>query len=83
MAKYVQTIESMRAIAIRSDQLVRFLKDGQKMKPRDRMRILEEDYKKTYEERLELYACDQAKEEFKAARAKHPDYGITEWTPAF
>lgn len=83
MTKYVQIIQSMRAIAIRSDQLVRDIPNGQKMKPRERMAILEEDYQKTYEERLELYACEQAKEEFKAARAKHPDYGITEWTPAF
>lgn len=83
MTKYVQIIQSMRAIAIRSDQLVRDIPNGQKMKPRERMAILEEDYKKTYEERLELYACEQAKTEFEEARAKHPDYGITEWTPAF
>lgn len=83
MAKYVTTIESMRAIAIRSDQLVREIKDGHKMSMRERMRILEEDYQKTYEERLELYACEQAKAEFEEARRKHPDYGLTEWTPSF
>lgn len=82
MRKYVQVIDSMKAIAMRSDQLQRDLR-GQKMSMKDRWKLLEQDYQKPFEERLELYACEEAKKEFEEAKTEYPDYSYTEWSPAF
>lgn len=80
--KYTMIIESMKAIAINSNQLRRDLR-GVKMSMRERWKLLDEDYAKPYDERIELYACDEAKAEIKAMREKYPDYSLTEYSDAF
>ena len=81
MARYVDIIDSMQAIAMRSDQITRHIPNGGKMSLKERMKILEEDRNKPFEERIELYACEKAKREWAEAKAKHPTYTYTEWTP--
>ena len=77
--KYTMIIESMHAIAIKSDQVTRNLR-GLKMSMKERWKLLEEDFSKSYDERIELYACEEAKAEIKAMREKYPDYSLTEYS---
>lgn len=80
--KYVEIVDSMKAIAVRSDQLQKNYK-GSGLPPKEIYKRLDEDRKRPFEERLNLYGCEQAKKEFEEAKAKYPDYDFTEYCNAF
>ena len=80
--KYVEIIDSMKAIAVRSDQLQKDYR-GSDLPPKEIYKLLKADQKRPFEERLNLYACERAKKEFEEARTKYPDYTFTEYCNAF